>query len=221
MGNKIQMKSSIQPLYTSNNEVDWQILDGSTYCSIDGSTGELTIDSSTITQMVKLRAQSRSNPSIYEEKEVVLTYKELPEILDVQYEIIVSDLLSGYNYVSDDTSYTFTAQLNPVVIGENIVFDIIEGYGFVILNNANFDNNISTFNISFLDPGEINNIKFRFYVYSCPDLYRDVEVTLYPKVRNILFRNVAQGPYLPDERYTFDYYTEPVLTNRTLDVSVI
>ena len=221
MGNKIQMKSSIQPLYTSNNEVDWQILDGSTYCSIDGSTGELTIDSSTITQMVKLRAQSRSNPSIFEEKEVVLTYKELPEILDVQYEITVSDLLSEYNYTSDDTSYTFTAQLNPVAAGEDIVFDIIEGSGFVILNNANFDNNISTFNISFLDPGEINNIKFRFYVYSCPDLYRDVEVTLYPKVRNILFRNIDQEPYLPDTSYSFDYYTEPVLTNRTLDVSVI
>ena len=221
MGNKIQLKSSLQPLYTKNDEVDWQILDGSTYCSIDGSTGELTIGSSTITQMVKLKAQSRSNPSIYEEKEVVLTYKELPEVLDIQYNIVVTDLLSIYNYVSDDTSYTFTAQLDPVAAGEDIVFDIIEGGEFIILNNANFDNNISTFNISFLDPGEAKNIKFRFYVYSCPDLYRDVEVSLNPKVRSILFRNVSQGPYLPDATYSFDYYTEPVLTNRTLDVSVI
>lgn len=74
------LKTSLEPLNTTDNQVDWEILDGNKYCSIDRSTGELTIDSSTITQMVKVRAKSRANADLYEDKEIVLTHRDVEGI---------------------------------------------------------------------------------------------------------------------------------------------
>jgi hypothetical protein len=62
------------------------------YASIDTSSGELTIKEGTITQMVKVRAQSRLNASVFDEKEVVLTYKEQPVIEELNYDISISGL---------------------------------------------------------------------------------------------------------------------------------
>ena len=79
------LKTSLEPLNTTDNQVDWEILDGNKYCSIDGSTGELTIDSSTITQMVKVRAKSRANANLYEDKEIVLTHRDVEGIEQLQF----------------------------------------------------------------------------------------------------------------------------------------
>ena len=42
--------------------------------------------------MVKVRAQSRLNTSVFDEKEVVLTYKEQPVIEELNYDISISGL---------------------------------------------------------------------------------------------------------------------------------
>jgi len=101
------LKTSLEPLNTTDNQVDWEILDGSTYCSIDGSTGELTIDSSTITQMVKVRAKSRANANLYEDKEIVLTHRDVEGIEQMQLQILFEDLASSYTYANDSTVYSF------------------------------------------------------------------------------------------------------------------
>ena len=79
-------------MFAENDAIEWSITDGSTYASINSSTGELTIKEGTITQMVKVKAKSRHNASIFNEKEIVLTYKELPEIENQSFQIIVEDL---------------------------------------------------------------------------------------------------------------------------------
>jgi len=101
------LKTSLEPLNTTDNQVDWEILDGNKYCSIDGSTGELTIDSSTITQMVKVRAKSRANANLYEDKEIVLTHRDVEGIEQMQLQILFEDLASSYTYENDSTVYSF------------------------------------------------------------------------------------------------------------------
>lgn len=142
---------SIEPL-NSVSDVSWGIIDGSTYATINSSTGELTINENTITQMVKVRAQSKTNPNLYDDREIVLTYKEPEAIEEITFDISVNGLSSEYIFADTSTSYNFTAQLDPSLNGYTVVYDIIEGYDTFYVTDMNFDNNITTTTFSFYPP---------------------------------------------------------------------
>ena len=222
MGTTIQMSPSKQPLNTLNDDLQWSIVDGSTYASIDASSGELTIKEGTITQMVKVRAQSRLNASVFDEKEVVLTYKEQPVIEELNYDINVFGLYDRMIFVSTDTLYSVAAELYPTTTDEYVVCDITEGADKVVIQDVSFINGKTNFTFTFAEPvEEITDIVFRFYHENNYDIRKDIAVELRNKVRSIMFRNVDAGPYIADRKYKFDYYTDPVLTQRKLDVSLI
>lgn len=222
MGTSIQMSPSKQPLNTLNDDLQWSIVDGSTYANIDASSGELTIKEGTITQMVKVRAQSRLNVSVFDEKEVVLTYKEQPVIEELNYDISISGLFQKMIFVSTDTIYSVAAELVPTTTDEYVVFDITEGADKVVIQDVSLINGKTNFTFSFAEPvEEITDIVFRFYHKDNYDIRKDIAVELHNKVRSIMFRNVDAGPYISDRKYKFDYYTDPVLTQRKLDVSLI
>ena len=222
MGTNIQMSPSKQPLNTLNDDLQWSIVDGNTYASIDASSGELTIKEGTITQMVKVRAQSRLNASVFDEKEVVLTYKEQPVIEELNYNINVFGLYDRMIFVSTDTLYSAVAELYPTTTDEYVVFDITEGADKVVIQDVSFINGKTKFTFTFAEPvEEITDIVFRFYHQNNYDIRKDIAVELQNKVRSIMFRNVDAGPYIADRKYKFDYYTDPVLTQRKLDVSLI
>lgn len=222
MGTTIQMSPSKQPLNTLNDDLQWSIVDGSTYANIDASSGELTIKEGTITQMVKVRAQSRLNASVFDEQEVVLTYKEQPVIEELNYDISISGLFQKMIFVSTDTIYSVAAELVPTTTDEYVVFDITEGADKVVIQDVSRINGKTNFTFAFAEPvEEITDIVFRFYHKDNYDIRKDIAVELHNKVRSIMFRNVDAGPYIADRKYKFDYYTDPVLTQRKLDVSLI
>ena len=222
MGTTIQMSPSKQPLNTLNDDLQWSIVDGSTYAYINASTGKLTIKEGTITQMVKVKAQSRLNASVFDEKEVVLTYKEQPVIEELNYDISISGLFQKMIFVSTDTIYSVAAELVPTTTDEYVVCDITEGMDKVIIQDVSFLNGKTNFTFTFAEPvEEITDIVFSFYHENNYDIRKDMPVKLHNKVRSIMFRNVDAGPYIADRMYKFDYYTDPVLTQRKLDVSLI
>jgi len=55
--------------------VRWEIVSGGSYAAIDSSSGQLTIFESANNTPVTIKATSAYNDSIYDIKEVVLTYK--------------------------------------------------------------------------------------------------------------------------------------------------
>jgi hypothetical protein len=59
------------------------------------------------------------------------------------------------------------------------------------------------------------------YVDKIPDISTDVQFTVRTLLSEILFDNIPEAPYIPYTLYSFDYYTEPVVNFRNLDVSVI
>lgn len=221
MGNKIKFTSSIEPLYTDSSVI-WSIVDGSTYASINASTGELNINEGTITQMVKVRAQSVLNASIFDDREIVLTYKESDDIEQINFDIIVNGLLSEYVFADSSTSYSFSAQLDPQLDDYIVVFEILEGYNCLNITNMNFDNNITTTTFSFNAPEQEDQIiSLRLYVDKLPEISKTVSFTVKTLISEILFDNIPESPYMPYNLYSFDYYTEPVVNFRNLDVSVI
>ena len=220
--NKVMLKSNLQPLNTNKNDIEWSIVEGDNYCSINASTGELTIDSSAITQMVKVRAKSVSNQNLIEEREIVLTYKEQPVIEELNYDISISGLFQKMIFVSTDTIYSVAAELVPTTTDEYVVFDITEGADKVVIQDVSLINGKTNFTFAFAEPvEEITDIVFSFYHKDNYDIRKDIAVELHNKVRSIMFRNVDAGPYIADRKYKFDYYTDPVLTQRKLDVSLI
>jgi len=124
----------------------------------------LTIKEGTITQMVKVRAQSRLNASVFDEKEVVLTYKEQPVIEELNYNINVFGLYDRMIFVSTDTLYSAVAELYPTTTDEYVVFDITEGADKVVIQDVSFINGKTKFTFTFAEPvEEITDIVFRFY----------------------------------------------------------
>jgi len=163
--------------------------------------------------MVKVRAQSRLNASVFDEKEVVLTYKEQPVIEELNYDINVFGLYDRMIFVSTDTLYSVAAELYPTTTDEYVVFDITEGADKVVIQDVSFINGKTNFTFTFAEPvEEITDIVFRFYHENNYDIRKDIAVELHNKVRSIMFRNVDAGPYIADRKYKFDYYTDPVLT---------
>lgn len=222
MANKVKLTSSIQPLNTTENDIKWTIIDGSTYVSINSSTGELTIKDNAITQMVKVRAQSSSNASIYEDREIVVTYKEPIGIPEIQYDILVYDFNEQYVYLGPNTQYTIYAQLNPIINGKKVFVDINKGAEYVNIISGNFDDNKTTMVFSFVEPNdEYVDIEFTFYYEDNPDIKKVVPIRLVTNVNNILFRNIDGGPYQTDTLYKFEFYTEPEITTRRLNIDLI
>lgn len=220
--NKVMLKSNLQPLNTTENDIEWSIVDGSTYCSIDASTGELTIDSSAITQMVKVRAKSVSNSNLAEEREIVLTHREQPIIEDLNFDINISGLQASYNFIGSSTTYSFTAALDPSINGYNVVFDVIEGNDCFNITDINWENNQTTVTFAFNEPNEEDTvITLRFCLDKMKDFTKDVSFNVKTLVSDIIFDNIPEAPYIPYELYSFDFSTEPIINFRNLDVSVI
>lgn len=220
--NKVMLKSNLQPLNTNKNDIEWSIVEGDNYCSINASTGELTIDSSAITQMVKVRAKSVSNPSLIEEREIVLTHREQPIIDDLNLDINISGLQASYNFIDTKTTYTFTASLNPSISGYNVVFDVIEGNDCFNITDINWENNQTTVTFAFNEPNEEDTvITLRFCLDKMKEFTKDVSFNVNTLVSDIIFDNIPVAPYIPYELYSFDFSTEPIINFRNLDVSVI
>lgn len=220
--NKVMLKSSLQPLNTTENDIEWSIVEGDNYCSINASTGELTIDSSAITQMVKVRAKSVSNSNLIEEREIVLTHREQPIIEDLNVDINISGLQASYNFIDSSTTYSFTAALDPSVNGYNVVFDVIEGNDCFNITDINWENNQTTVSFTFNEPNEEDTvITLRFCLDKMKDFTKDVSFNVKTLVSDIIFDNIPEDPYIPYELYSFDFSTEPIINFRNLDVSVI
>ena len=220
--NKVKLQTNLQPLNTTENDIEWSIVEGDNYCSINASTGELTIDSSAITQMVKVRAKSVSNQNLIEEREIVLTHREQPIIEDLNLDIIISGLQASYNFIGTETTYTFTASLNPSISGYNVVFDVIEGNDCFNITDINWENNQTTVTFAFNEPNEEDTvITLRFCLDKMKEFTKDVSFNVKTLVSDIIFDNIPQAPYIPYELYSFDFSTEPIINFRNLDVSVI
>lgn len=181
MGTSIQMAPSFQPLFAENDPIEWSITDGSTYASINSSTGELTIKEGTITQMVKVKAKSRQNASIFDEKEIVLTYKELPEIENQSFQIIVEDLQQQYDFVSDDIGYTIKAYMLP---------DNTDYLSFNVLQNTDCD-----FDIPRWDADNKLLIQFRLKGEQRTDTTTTVRI--YSKDDNLFYRDISFNVHIP------------------------
>ena len=220
--NKVMLKSNLQPLNTNKNDIEWSIVEGDNYCSINASTGELTIDSSAITQMVKVRAKSVSNQNLIEEREIVLTHREQPIIEDLNLDINISGLQASYNFIDTETTYTFTASLTPSISGYNVVFDVIEGNDCFNITDINWQNNQTTVTFAFNEPNEEDTvITLRFCLDKMKEFTKDVSFNVKTLVSDIIFDNIPETPYIPYELYSFDFSTEPIIKFRNLDVSVI
>lgn len=220
--NKVMLKSNLQPLNTNKNDIEWSIVEGDNYCSINASTGELTIDSSAITQMVKVRAKSVSNQNLIEEREIVLTHREQPIIEDLNLDINISGLQASYNFIGTETTYTFTASLTPSISGYNVVFDVIEGNDCFNITDINWENNQTTVTFAFNEPNEEDTvITLRFCLDKMKEFTKDVSFNVKTLVSDIIFDNIPEPPYIPYELYSFDFSTEPIIKFRNLDVSVI
>ena len=219
--NKVMLKTSLEPLNTTDNQVDWEILDGSTYCSIDGSTGELTIDSSTITQMVKVRAKSRANANLYEDKEIVLTHRDVEGIEQMQLQILFEDLASSYTYANDSTVYSFYVKVQPNV-DITMGYDILEGTEDIEITNiqpitsgTHKDQVLIQFKL--LGTHTNSDVKIRFYDADYPaDLYADAEFTAYAPISSISVSGLSEysdqdqtAHYFWGNEYSFSYYTTP------------
>ena len=181
MGTSIQMAPSFQPLFAENDEIEWSITDGSTYASINSNTGKLTINQGTITQMVKVRVQSRQNASIFDEKEIVLTYKELPEIDNQSFQIIVEDLQQQYDYVSDDIWYTIKAYMQPANT---------DYLSFNVLQNTDCD-----FCIPMWDVDNKLLIQFRLKGEQRDDTTTTVRI--YSDDDNLFYRDISFNVHIP------------------------
>lgn len=220
--NKVMLKSNLQPLNTAENDIEWSIVEGDNYCSINASTGELTIDSSAITQMVKVRAKSVSNQNLIDEREIVLTHREQPIIEDLNLDINISGLQASYNFIDTETTYTFTASLTPSISGYNVVFDVIEGNDCFNITDINWENNQTTATFAFNEPNEEDTvITLRFCLDKMKEFTKDVSFNVKTLVSDIIFDNIPKTPYIPYELYSFDFSTEPIIKFRNLDVSVI
>ena len=220
--NKVKLQTNLQPLNTTENDIEWSILEGDNYCSINASTGELTIDSSAITQMVKVRAKSVSNSNLIEEREIVLTHREQPIIEDLNFDINISGLQASYNFIDSSTTYSFTAALDPSVNGYNVVFDIVDGIDYFNITNINWENNQTAVTFAFNEPNEEDTvITLRFCLDKMPEFTKDVSFNVKTLVSDIIFDNIPEAPYIPYELYSFDFSTEPIINFRNLDVSVI
>lgn len=113
--------------------MEWSVVEGNDYCSIDSSTGELYIDSSAITQMVKVRAASRSNRSLYHDKEIVITYRDTSRIETPTLEIVADNLQQQYNFVSTDTYYTISCHVEPDV-QRRLTYEVIQNSECAFMN---------------------------------------------------------------------------------------
>ena len=219
--NKVMLKTSLEPLNTTDNQVDWEILDGSTYCSIDGSTGELTIDSSTITQMVKVRAKSRANANLYEDKEIVLTHRDVEGIEQMQLQILFEDLASSYTYANDSRVYSFYVKVQPNV-DITMGYDILEGTEDIEITNiqpitsgTHKDQVLIQFKL--LGTHTNSDVKIRFYDTDYPaDLYADAEFTAYAPISSISVSGLSEysdqdqtAHYFWGNEYSFSYSTSP------------
>lgn len=220
--NKVKLQTNLQPLNTNKNDIEWSIVEGDNYCSINASTGELTIDSSAITQMVKVRAKSVSNQNLIEEREIVLTHREQPIIEDLNLDINISGLQASYNFIDTETTYTFTASLIPSISGYNVVFDVIEGNDCFNITDINWENNQTTVTFAFNEPNEEDTvITLKFCLDKMKEFTKDVSFNVKTLVSDIIFNNIPETPYIPYELYSFDFSTEPIINFRNLDVSVI
>ena len=220
--NKVKLQTNLQPLNTTENDIEWSIVEGDNYCSINASTGELTIDSSAITQMVKVRAKSVSNQNLIEEREIVLTHREQPIIEDLNLDINISGLQTSYNFKDTETTYTFTASLAPSISGYNVVFDVIEGNDCFNITDINWENNQTTVTFAFNEPNEEDTvITLRFCLDKMKEFTKDVSFNVKTLVSDIIFDNIPETPYIPYELYSFDFSTEPIIKFRNLDVSAI
>ena len=219
MGKKIKMIPSIQPLNTVDN-IQWSIVEGGSYANINSSTGELTINNNTITQMIKVKATSLTNSSIFDEREIVLTYKDVDEIDLPVYQIIVTGLEDEYVYVNNEMTYTLKFSEYPGTIGD-LFFDVIEGQNFINITDISRVENYTYITFSFMNIiDETNVIKLHVFDYGDNTIQTTVNITVKAKVQNIGFRNIPNGNIIPDIVYSFDYYTDPVL-QRSMDVSIV
>lgn len=152
----------------------------------------------------------------------MLTHREPVAIEEYVFDISINGLQTSYNFIDSSTTYSFTAALDPSVNGYNVVFDIVEGIDYFYVTNINWDNNLTTVEFKFNDPpSEDYNILLKFYVDNIPELTKDVQITVKTLISDIMFDNIPEAPYIPYELYSFDFYTDPVVNFRNLDVSVI
>lgn len=219
MGKKIKMVPNIQPLNTMN-DIRWSIVEGGSYASINSSTGELTIKDNAITQMVKVKATSLTNSSIFDEREIVLTYKDVDEIDLPVYQIIVTGLQDEYVYVNNERTYTLKFSVYPGLIDE-LFFEVIDGQDFINISDISSVDNYTYITFSFVDiTDETTNIKLHVFDYGDSTVETTVDIIVKARIENIGFRNIPNGNIIPDIVYSFDYYTDPVL-QRAMDVSII
>ena len=222
MANKVKLTSSIQPLNTTENDIEWSILDGSLYATVDSSTGELTIKDNAITQMIKVRAKSSSNNSIYEDREMVVTYKGNTQIADIEYDIIVDGLNEQYVYISENQQYTIYAQLSPIIYDKYVLVEIVDGAEYVNILSYDFNVSRTSFTFSFTEPLEESvNITFKFYYEDNSEIQKVVSTSLLNNINSILFRNIDGGPYQTDTLYKFEFYTQPIISNRNLNIELL
>lgn len=181
MGKKIKMIPSIQPLNTVD-DIQWSIVEGGSYANINSSTGELTINNNAITQMIKVKATSLANSSIFDEREIVLTYKDVDEIDLPVYQIIVTGLEDEYVYVNNEMTYTLKFSEYPGTIGD-LFFDVIEGQNFINITDISRVENYTYITFSFMNIiDETNVIKLHVFDYGDNTIETTVNITVKAKV---------------------------------------
>lgn len=75
VGTQYQLSATYEPLKTSQRGCTWSVISGDEYCCIDRTTGVLTIFEPANMTSVVIRATSIYDPSVFNDKEIVLVYK--------------------------------------------------------------------------------------------------------------------------------------------------
>ena len=225
----VRMKSSFNPLFTLDDEVDWSIVDGSTYCSIDACTGDLSIDSSAITQMVKVRATSRSNRSLYYDKEIVITHRDTSAPGEAFIDIYIDGVQQSYTYDRDSSNHSFWVGVRPDV-DINMGYEFLEGDDCIDIlgvSNVSTGQHSGEVKVDFNQRGNHTGkqVVMRFYDTDHPDdVYEDASFTVYAGINRIdtsyLHTYSSQDQtayYFWGNEYSFSYFADPVV-NRNLEV---
>ncbi len=146
IGTQYRLSCQFAPLRTNQRNVRWEIVSGSEYAAIDAATGLLTIFESANNTIITVRATSLSNSSIYDTKELVLTYKR---------SAVTERLIKSLGNLSNVDSTADQRATNPVIMVKKanttewvmesappaIVTDKTEDQVLAMIENGTIDDN--------------------------------------------------------------------------------
>lgn len=100
-----ELTASVFPAYASNTTVLWSVVSGEQYAVINESTGELSILTEANNSQITVRATSMSDPNVYSDKTVTVTFMSSFVYLDENGWVDSGTKSSGYTVYQSSSNY--------------------------------------------------------------------------------------------------------------------